>query len=117
MEQTDFDLADRIAMYIGGGLLLLAIPVMGILNVLAGAESPLYVYEVTQGGETTTGHALAPAMAPEGASIVQSPLFDPNLRAYLVAAGLVIFGLYYVYRLFVHAPRETKTTPPTSTAD
>ena len=117
MRNTQLDLADRIAMLLGGGLLVLAIPVMGVLNVLAGAETPLYTYEATQAGETTTGQVLAPALAPEGATIVQSPLFDPTMRAYLAAAGLIVFGLYYAYRLFVHAPREPTEQPATAAAD
>lgn len=54
---TEMTTADRIAMYIGGGLLLLAIPVMGLINVFAGYESPMYVYELAQDGATTTGYA------------------------------------------------------------
>lgn len=117
MTNTTFDLADEIAMYVGGGLILLAIPLMGIVNLLAGAESPLYAYELTAGGETTTGTALSPALVPQGATIVHSPLFDPTVRAYLVAVGLVIFGLYFVYRLFVDSPREVETTVATPAAD
>ncbi|MFB6101126.1 MAG: hypothetical protein ABEJ73_01000 [Haloplanus sp.] len=104
---TTLDLADKIAMYVGGGLVVLGVVVLGIINVLAGAESPLYAYEVTQNGEPTTGHALAPGMAPEGAEIIHSPLFDPNLRAYIIALGLIIFGLYAVYRLFVHSTEDS----------
>lgn len=100
------DLADKIAMYVGGGLIVLGIAVMGFINLLARGESAMTVYEVTQGGATTTGHALSPAMAPAGATIVHVPLFDPNLRAYIVALGLLVFGLYAVYRVFVHAVRQ-----------
>ena len=117
MTTDTLDLADKITMYVGGGLMLLAIPVMGILNLLAGAESPLYVYELTTAGETTTGEALAPALAPEGAAIVHSPLFDPTLRAYIIALGLLVFGLYFVYRLFVYSPREETTQQVAPAAD
>jgi len=115
MATTQLDYADRIAMYIGGGLLVLAIPVMGVLNLLAGNESPLYTYKVTSGGATTTGHALAPDLAPKGATIVASPLFDPNLRAYIAAAGMIIFAAYFLYRLFVPAARETEDDATTAT--
>lgn len=104
-------------MYVGGGLLVLAIPVMGIVEVLAGNASPLYTYEVTQGGETTTGNVLAPALAPEGAEIVGSPVFDPNLRATLVALGLVVFGLFAIYRLIDHRATETESRTRATTAD
>ncbi|ESP89948.1 hypothetical protein K933_00257 [Candidatus Halobonum tyrrellensis G22] len=87
-------------MYGGGGLVTLGIVVMGLINVLVGYESPLYVYELTSGGETTTGQVVAPALVPEGATVVASPLFGPTLRAYVVALGLIVFGLYGVYRLF-----------------
>lgn len=104
-------------MYVGGGLIVLGIPITGVLNVLAGAESPLFTYEVTQGGETTTGHVLAPALAPEGATIVQSPLIGPNARAYLVALGLLVFGLYGIYRLVDHRETDPERTAGAPTAD
>jgi len=102
---------------LAAGSFLLAVPLMGMVNLLAGAESPLYAYEVTVGGETTTGTALSPALLPEGATIVHSPLFDPTLRAYVVAVGLLILGLYFVYRLFVYSPREAETQVVAPTAD
>lgn len=113
---TNIDLADRIAMYLGGGLVMLGIVVLGIVNLVAGYESPMYAYEVTQNGQATTGHALSPALAPEGATIVHSPLVDPNLRAYIVALGLIVFGLYAAYRLFVHdgAPLTERSAPADS---
>jgi hypothetical protein len=103
---TDLDLADKVAMYVGGGLVALGIVVMGLLNVLVGNESALYAYEVTRNGQTTTGHAISPGLAPEGAQIVSSPLFDPNVRASIVVLGLVVFGLYAVYRAAVHRAGE-----------
>lgn len=117
MTDTQLDVADRLAMYVGGGLIMLGIPVTGILNVLAGAESPLFTYEVTKGGETTTGQVLAPALAPEGASIIHSPLIGPNARAYLVALGLLVFGLYGVYRLADHREKGGERTERAATAD
>lgn len=105
---THLDTADRIAMYGGGGLVFVGIVVLGTVNVLAGAETPLYVYELVQGGETTTGTVIAPALAPEGATIVASPLVGPTIRAYVVALGLVIFGLYGVYRPFAGRAEEPR---------
>lgn len=98
--------ADRIAMYVGGGLLVVAIPIMGLINVLAGYESPMYVYELTQGGSTTTGYAITPGTVPQGAELIHSPLIAPNIRAYLIAFAFIIFGLYAIYRLFVHRAGE-----------
>ena len=113
MANSDLDLADKIAMYLGGGLVVLGIVVIGFIEILAGAESPLYAYEVTQNGETTTGYTLSPGVAPEGAEIVHSPIFDPNLRAYIIALGLIVFGVYAIYRLFVHDAVGTRTGQPT----
>lgn len=96
----ELDLADRIAMYLGGGLIVLAIPVMGIVNTLAGSLAPLYAYEA---GEQS-GLVYAPSMAPEGAEIVTSPIFDPNVRAGLVALGLLIWAGFAVYKLVAGEP-------------
>ncbi|MFB6082083.1 MAG: hypothetical protein ABEJ67_04595 [Halanaeroarchaeum sp.] len=103
---TELNTMDRIAMYLGGGLLVLALPVMGTIVILAGSMSPLYTY--SQGD--STGYALAPGMAPEGAQIVSSPIFDPILRGYIVLIGLVIFMLLAVYKLFSPAPGSGTTT-------
>jgi hypothetical protein len=96
----DLNLVDKIAMYVGGGLMILAIPVMGILTTLAGSMAPLYSYKA---GEET-GTVLAPSMAPEGAEIVTSPLFDPNLRAMLILGALVVWGLCGIYKLYGGEP-------------
>jgi len=107
---TNITTADRIAMYIGGGLMVLAIPVMGLINVLAGYESPMYVYETTQGGSTTTGYAITQGTVPQAAELIHSPLIAPNIRAYIIALALVIFGLYAAYRLFVHSAGESEVS-------
>lgn len=96
---TQFDFVDRILMYLSGGLLVLAIPVMGTIEMLAGNSAPMYAYEVTQSGETTSGYALNPSLAPEGAEIVSSPVFDPNLRAYLVVAALAMLAVAAIYNV------------------
>jgi hypothetical protein len=96
---TELDAADRIAMYVGGGLLLLAIPVAGLATTLAGSTTALYVYETADG----SGQVLAPALAPEGAEIVSAPLVDPNLRATLALLGLLVWGVYAAYRLLTAA--------------
>lgn len=97
---TNLSTMDKLAMYLGGGLLVLAIPVMGTIVILAGSMSPLYSYEA---GEQS-GYVLAPAMAPEGAQIVSSPIFDPVLRGYLILAGLIILMLLGVSKLFTPEP-------------
>ncbi|MFB6094806.1 MAG: hypothetical protein ABEJ77_07680 [Halanaeroarchaeum sp.] len=95
---TNLPTIDKLVMYVSGGLLALAIPVMGTIVILTGSMSPLYV---TSKG----GHVLAPSMAPQGQEIVTSPIFDPILRGYLVLIALVIFMLYAVYRLVVPNPQ------------
>jgi hypothetical protein len=90
------DIVDKIAMYVGGGLMVLAIPVMGILTTITGSMAPLYAYKA---GEET-GHVLAPSLAPEGAEIVSSPLVDPNLRAAMVLLALLVWGGCAVYKLY-----------------
>lgn len=112
MTQTT-DLADKIAMWIGGGLIVLALPVMGLIVTLTGSMSPLYAYKA---GEET-GTVLAPALAPEGAEIVTSPLFSPNMRAWLIAIGLTIWGLYAIYRVFAPREPERRKAPTAEPAD
>ncbi|MFC7046601.1 hypothetical protein ACFQH6_15375 [Halobacteriaceae archaeon GCM10025711] len=112
MTQTT-DLADKLAMWIGGGLIILAIPVMGLIVTLTGSMSAMYAY--TLGEES--GYVLAPALAPEGAEIVASPLFSPNMRAWLIAIGLTIWGLYAIYRVFAPRTPERRKSPAAEPAD
>lgn len=98
---TELDTADEVAMYLGGGLIVLAIPVLGVATTLAGAASPLYVYE----GAESAGQAYSAAAVPDGAEVVSAPLVDPHLRAAMVALGLAIWATYAVYR--VATPRES----------
>lgn len=115
--QSDLDAMDRIAMFLGGGLIVLAIPVMGLVVTLAGSKSPMYIYEMTQDGRTVSGHALSAGGVPEGATIVSSPIIDPNVRAYIVALGLLIFGVYGVYRLLAPKVQTSSADAPGTTAD
>lgn len=114
---TQFDVVDRIAMYLSGGLLVLAIPVMGTIEMLAGNEAPMYAYEVTEGGETTGGYALDPSLAPEGAEIISSPVFDPNLRAYLVVAALAVLALAAIYNVAKAAGGDAPSGEAATPAD
>ena len=91
---------DKLAMYIGGALIVLAIPVMGTIVMLAGSMSPLYTYSTGDG----TGTTLAPSMAPEGAEIVASPVIDPILRGYLILAGFALLMLAGIAKLFTSGP-------------
>lgn len=78
MSETELPLVDRIAMALGGGLLLTGIAVMGLVNVLGGAP-----------------HV---PIEEEGA-VVATPIVAPELRAFLVAAGLAVWFGYGLYRV------------------
>lgn len=114
MTTDALDLADRIAMIVGGGLIVLAIPVIGLVNTLAGSMSPLYKYQYTnEAGETVTAYGLESSV-PEGATVLVDPLVDPMTRAWIVFFGLLVFGVYGVYRLV--GGRKTERREPTPEA-
>lgn len=75
--------ADRIAMYAGGGLVLLGTFVVGLLEMLLGA-----------------GHSV-----PSGEQIEHSPLVPLEIRAYVILAGLLIWGLYVIYKVIATTPK------------
>lgn len=60
---------------------------------------------------------ITPATVPQGAELVYSPLIAPNVRAYIIGLGLFVFGLFGIYRLFVHSAGgqagERAATPST----
>ena len=74
--------ADRIAMYVGGGLLLIGTVGVGLLEVLAGTPHP-----VTGDGQ-----------------IVHEALVPLEIRSYVILLGLLIWGLYAVYRVVATSP-------------
>lgn len=78
----DLTLADRIAMILGGGLMLLGTAGLGLIEVLAGPP-------------------FAPVTG-DGA-IASGAVFGPDLRAYLVVIGMLILGLYAIYRVIAPA--------------
>lgn len=114
MTTDTLDLADKIAMGLGGGLIILAIPIMGFLTTIAGSHSPLYTYKVMENGEAVVKHGVGPAI-PAGAEIVTSPLFGPNMRAGLVLLGLLVFAVYGAYKAFAvsEVPTEQRSVAPT----
>ncbi|WP_418281746.1 hypothetical protein [Halorubrum sp. DTA98] len=89
------DTADGIAMALGGGLIALGIVVMGLINELAG--SPHVPIE-------------------EEGAIVATPIVAPELRAYLIALGLLVWVVYAMYKL-ASPPPPTNTNRPTTPAD
>lgn len=94
---TDLPLVDKLAIGIGGGLVILGTVVLGILELLAGNLAP--VYQATVDGEAVT--AITQAGLPEGAVITSAPLVPPNIRAALIVLGIVVLAGYGLYVLFV----------------
>jgi hypothetical protein len=82
------DTADRIAMLIGGGLLMLGIPVIGFIT------SFVAPHEITEGSST--------------GDVVIHQAIAQSTRAYIIALALLVFFLWAVCRLT--APRVTTST-------
>jgi len=83
---TDTDPVETAAMALSGGLMLLGIVLLGLVETLAG---PPY------GASPVTNDA---------GEVVATPLIDPAIRTGLVIAGLLVLALYGLYRLT--APAE-----------
>jgi hypothetical protein len=79
--------ADRIAMYVGGGLVLVGTFLIGLLEMFFGA------------GHSVTG---------EG-QIVHDALVPLEVRSYIIMAGLIVWGLYAVYKLVGTTPQTPET--------
>jgi hypothetical protein len=82
--------ADRIAMYVGGGLFVLGSVVIGAVETLFGSP-----HAVTGDGQ-----------------IVHEALVPLELRSAIVLSGLVVWMLYAVYKLV-----STEPTGSTGTVD
>jgi len=76
--------ADKVGMYVGGGLLLLGVFGIGLVEMLFGATHP-----VDSDGQ-----------------IVHDALVDPEIRSYVMLAGLLVMGLVALYRVAVGPPRR-----------
>jgi|GEM_PF-3073897 len=94
MNTDSLDTADLIGM-LGGALIAVGVVVLGAVNTLT--DNPHT--EVTNDAGAVTAEPLVPA----------------DVRAYLVAAGLVIWGLYGIYKLT--RPAETTEQPSAALAD
>jgi hypothetical protein len=69
--------ADKVAMYVGGGLVILGTFVIGIIEMFFGAT-----HSVTGEGQ-----------------IVHEALVPLDVRSYIILIGLLIWGLYAVYKV------------------
>lgn len=74
--------AERIALYGGGGLVLLGVVVIGLLEMIAGALHPV---------------------AGEG-QVVHEALVPLEVRSYVILAGLLLWGGYALYRVLATTP-------------
>lgn len=74
--------ADKIAMYVGGGLVLLGTFAIGLIEMFFGSP-----HSVTGEGQ-----------------IVHEALVPLDIRAYIIMAGLLIWGLYAVYKVLATEP-------------
>ncbi|WP_436903435.1 hypothetical protein [Halovenus halobia] len=74
---TEQPLATKVAQYAGGGLVVFGLVGIGLLELVAGAANPV----------TAEGVAVQEALVPL------------KIRAYIILAGILIWGLYAVYRI------------------
>lgn len=89
--QHNYHAIDKLAMAVGGGLMLLGIVVLGFIEILAGA--PYGPVPITN----------------EAGNVVASPLFGANIRTGLVLLGLVVLLLWGLYRMASPTTFETET--------
>ncbi|MGB9932267.1 hypothetical protein [Haloarcula amylolytica] len=90
---------DKAAMALSGGLMLLGVVVLGIVEILAGKP-----------------YGAAP-LTNDAGEIIATPMVDPTLRTGLVLAGLLVLALYGVYRLVAPMKGETAAAQQEITAD
>lgn len=86
---TEHTLPTKIAQYAGGGLVVLGVVVIGLLEMVAGSTHP-----VTGEGQ-----------------IVHEALVPIEIRSYIIIAGLLIWGLYAVYQVAAVQPMESSDRP------
>lgn len=79
--QQNYHAIDKLAMAVGGTLMLLGVVVLGFVEIL--------------GGEP---YSAAPLMNDAG-EIVATPLVDPNIRTGLVILGFLVLLLWGFYRM------------------
>ncbi|MFQ3294146.1 MAG: hypothetical protein ACI9EZ_000078 [Halobacteriales archaeon] len=95
---SELNTIDKLAMYIGTGLVLLGTAVIGLVEMLIGSTHP-----VTGEGQ-----------------IVHESLVPVDIRSYIIILGLVIWGLYAIYKVLSGTPpsgRETTTARDPTKAD
>jgi hypothetical protein len=88
--QSNIDTIDKAAMLVSGGLIMLGIVVLGLVETLAG--KPYGASPVTN----------------DAGEIVATPMIDPALRTGLVILGLVVLLLWGLYRYTTTPPEGDK---------
>lgn len=73
-------MADKLAMALGGGLILLGTAVLGFF-------------------ETVIGNPSAIPITNDAGEVVATTTFDPSLRASIIALGLIVWLLYALYKV------------------
>ncbi|MFB6211814.1 MAG: hypothetical protein ABEI76_09775 [Halobacteriales archaeon] len=86
---SELTTADRIAMYLGTGLLLIGTVGIGLLEMLLGSPHPV---------------------SGEG-QIVHEALVPLRIRSYIILLGLLIWGVYAIYKVIAapSAPGATRS--------
>lgn len=85
---TELNIVDKFAMSVGGGLVVLGVVVIGLLEMAVGSTHPV---------------------SGEG-QIVHEALVPIEIRSYIIITGLVIWGVYAVYRVVATRPNTVDTT-------
>ena len=88
---------DRAAMLVGGALIVVGTVVLGLIETFVGNPSPVAV--TTEAGE-----------------VIAAPTVSPEIRAGLIGLGLLVWGLYGVYRLAAPMGGETARAGTAQTA-
>jgi len=84
--------ADKVAMYVGGGLVVLGTVGIGLLEMLLGSTHPV-------SGE---GQIVHEALVPLG------------IRSSIILLGFLVWGLYAIYRVVATEPATGATGPASS---
>jgi hypothetical protein len=92
---SELTTADKIALYAGGGLVILGTVAIGLLEMLAGSPHPV---------------------SGEG-QIVHEALIPLEIRSYIIMLGLAIWGLYAIYKVIGSPPPSEPPAPRSVEAD
>lgn len=93
---NELNTVDKVAMYVGGGLVMLGVLVIGLLEMFLGSPHPVDA---------------------EGA-IVHEALIPMDIRAWIIFLGFVVWGLVSLYKIVGPARAgETASATEPKTAD